>query len=116
VIEVSSSTAFQARPRSRPAPKVSWSQATRLFFQNKGEVGFVSKLTTAIFTFAAKSSMVTLPLTILDEPLDAVPGIDFITMGDDVMAVFGVIMVVRIAMFRSKCNRRLREETQPHRA
>lgn len=111
-----SNSTSQTTPRPRPVKKIGWVQAARLFFTNKEEVGLVSKLTTGVFTFLAKTSIVTLPFTVLDEPIDAVPGLGLLTMGDDVLAVFGAIMLIRIAIFRSQCNRRLRNAAQPHRA
>lgn len=79
--------------------KYSWFQAARFFFSNRSEAQLFTKV-------ASFLGLITLPATAGDEIGDAIPVIDILTVGDDVLAVFGIYAIFRITMIHRKINRR----------
>lgn len=49
--------------------------------------------------------LVTLPVTVGDEGADIIPFVDILTMGDDVLALFGIYAIIRITMIHRRVNR-----------
>jgi hypothetical protein len=94
--------------------KMGWGQAIRLCFKSKEEMGLVSKLTKSAFGLAARFGIYTIPVTFFDDALTPVPGIDLLTGSDDVLLVFGIIMFIRVAVFRHQKNRQLKEAHARH--
>jgi len=75
-------------------------EATKLFLSNKTE-GLIFTKIVSVF------GLTTLPITVFDEGLDFIPGINIISVGDNLLWPFAIYAAIRIGMIRHKANRQL---------
>jgi len=77
--------------------KMSYRQAAKLFVSNKTE-GVIFLKIVSFFGLA------TLPVTIFDEWLAVIPGLNLVALGDDLLWPGALYAAVRIVMIRHKAN------------
>jgi hypothetical protein len=77
--------------------KISWGEAIRRYVIDKGEAGGFMKL---LFVLE-RIGLVVLPIQVVDDVLDLIPYLNFITVGDNIFAVaFIGYSVIRISWIR----------------
>jgi hypothetical protein len=75
--------------------KIKWWKAISLFFSNENEMKTVTKI-------MAMLGIVTLPATIGDDVFALTPVLGVLALGNDALAVFGIIAIVRIVMIKRR--------------
>lgn len=73
--------------------KVSWLQSARYFFSNESE--------TKLFT---KIAAILAPAAFLDDAGDIIPGLDIVTIGDNMFVIFTIYAIFRITYIKKKAN------------
>jgi hypothetical protein len=85
--------------------KAGWLKATLQFIANKGEVGNFSKVTGAIGATMRLLGLGGTAVAVLDDAFTLVPGVDVITIADNVMWLYGAYAFYRIYRIRREANR-----------
>jgi hypothetical protein len=82
-----------------------WFEATRCFIANKGEAGNFNKIAGAVGAALRMFGISGTVVSVFDDALDFVPGINIITVADNALWLYGAYALYRIWKIRRDANR-----------